>query len=135
MKINTMGKYILEGKSIKEVDDLIQWGKWWETADRTVARTVLTPVNKVVAFLFRKEKVLISTVFLGIDHSLFLSPPGDPVLFETMVFKDSSCDDLETCRYCTWDEAEIGHADVVKRWKKGFCFMDLMRAEDVPGEE
>lgn len=52
----------------------------------------------------------VSTVFLGMDHGW---GDGPPILFETMVFGgpwDSDCE-----RYCTWVEAEAGHAATVAK--------------------
>lgn len=50
----------------------------------------------------------VSTVFLGINHNWRNS---DPVLFETMVFGGPL--DLDGQRYCTYDDAERGHAEIV----------------------
>jgi len=52
--------------------------------------------------------VVISTVFLGIDHSF---GRGAPVLFETMTFAPGDAEGQ--WRYRTWQEAEAGHAAVV----------------------
>ena len=55
----------------------------------------------------------VSTVFLAIDHRYIGEVP--PILFETMVFPDggNSIEDyLE--RYCTWQEAELGHKKAVE---------------------
>lgn len=52
--------------------------------------------------------VLVSTVFLGMDHGF----GGTPLLFETMVFGgefDGWC-----MRWSTWDEAESGHLDACR---------------------
>ena len=91
-----MGHYILEGKNPIE-SDLMTWGKWFETADRHVAK-------------FEDKDIFISTVFLGIDHSF---GDGPPVLFETMVFGGEL--DEEMNRYTTWEDAEKGHEEMVKR--------------------
>lgn len=53
-------------------------------------------------------EVLVSTVFLGINHN-FLGE-GRPILFETMVFGGEH--DQEQERYCTEQEALAGH----ERW-------------------
>ena len=53
--------------------------------------------------------VKVSTVFLGVDHSV---GGGPPVLFETMVFRAG--DSVDCQRYSTWDEAEIGHDEIVR---------------------
>lgn len=57
----------------------------------------------------------ISTVFLGLDHRM-LPMQGDPVVFETMTFSDTL--DEQCVRYCTWDEAEKGHKEMVDYVKK-----------------
>lgn len=76
----------------------------WEqlkTIERRVARDVL-PTGHVV-----------STVWLGLDHSF---RGGPPLIFETMVFADEdSFMDLESDRYSTEAEALEGHARMVAR--------------------
>jgi hypothetical protein len=96
--------YVLDGHEIKEEPGLLQWARWFKTADRHVA------INKI-------NNIKISTVFLGLDHSwLPLSQKNKPVLFETMVFGGKLNGDMN--RYCTWEEAEAGHKKMVKRVKK-----------------
>jgi hypothetical protein len=92
-------KWILNGKVPTPCSDLMRWAQWMETADRTVARTQLLG-----------GEVLVSTIFLGLDHSF--RDKGRPVLFETMVFTSDNAD-LDMWRYATWDEAEAGHAKMV----------------------
>lgn len=99
--------YILdeERRAVYE-PDMLAWARWMETADRTVAVTD----NGVI---------LVSTVFLGIDHS-FLGPK--PILFETMTFLASGFAErakavepefdmlgLEMWRWHTWQDADEGH--------------------------
>lgn len=95
-------KYILSGKEAVPVDDLIAWATWFETADRTVARTEISP------------EVRVSTVFLGLDHSF---GHGLPMLFETMVFGGEH--DQYQERYMTWEGAERGHQKAVEMIKTG----------------
>lgn len=57
----------------------------------------------------------ISTVWLGIDHSF---GSGPPVIFETMVFAtsedmESLGPDLDMERYCTEEQARVGHEAMV----------------------
>ncbi len=93
----------LNGHTPVVCDSVIEWGTWFETADRTVAKYEDPDTGAVV-----------STIFLGIDHSFsFLG--GPPVLFETMVFGGAL--DGEQARYCTWDQAIEGHAVMVARVK------------------
>lgn len=95
---------LLPNRQIAETDWLT-WGKWFETADRDVAKT-------------ETELHLISTVFLGIDHNFW--DRGPPLLFETMVFSKGDGDidwgSADDCwRYSSWDDAETGHKAAVRR--------------------
>jgi len=99
--VKTSGKYILDGHKAVPVDDLLEWGRWFETAPRHVARTSLP------------GGIEVSTVFLGLDHRF--GGDGPPLIFETMVFGGEY--DQYQDRYSTWEEAEKGHADVVSRVK------------------
>lgn len=95
--------YILEGHTPVPVDDALVWARWFERADRTVAKTVLGDIR-------------VSTVFLGLDHNWgrLLGADTPPLLFETMVFGSDHPDlDEYQRRYSTWDEAEEGHAAAV----------------------
>jgi hypothetical protein len=98
----SFGTYILEGKTPVRCDNMRVWCKWMDEADRRVARDEI-------------DGILISTVFLGIDHNF---DDGPPILFETMVFDDvHKWLDNEMRRYCTWDEAEQGHRELVEEIK------------------
>lgn len=91
--------YILnDDHSIRPVDDVLEWGKWFQTADRHVEKT-------------KRDGVLVSTVFLGLDHSFLAGDADPPIVFETMVFTDKEGHPYEeyTERYSTWDEAQAGH--------------------------
>ena len=59
----------------------------------------------------------VSTVFLGLDHNSYCG--GPPAIFETMVF-GGEYDEYQE-RYSTWDEAELGHKEIVERLKGGFA--------------
>lgn len=93
-------KYILNGKEAVICNDLLKWGKWFETADRTVKKTEVGDAE-------------VSTVFLGLDHNF---GRGEPLLFETMVFGGEHDGDQD--RYSTWEEAEKGHEKMVKSLTK-----------------
>lgn len=88
------GRYILdtEGEPVA-CDDLVAWSLWMATANRGVARGEPVP------------GVLVSTVFLGIDHSHL---GGPPVLWETMIlgFKNDEYQE----RYTSKADALAGHA-------------------------
>lgn len=101
------GYYILgPGHVILPCISLLQWAAWMEKSDRHVARTEFD------------IGVIVSTVFLGLDHSF--RDNGPPILFETMVFSDASdFEDLQCIRYATWEEAEAGHEQMcnkVREW-------------------
>ena len=99
--------FILEGLEVKEVDvstheGLIAWAVWFEEhhKERIVAQEQV-------------GNVLVSTVFLGIDHEWDNRRP--PLIFETIAFgleKEQWSD-----RYSTFAEAMIGHAGTVARIK------------------
>ena len=97
--MNGFGYYILVDKKPVPIpdDDMLLWASSFGRGDRHVAST-------------RLPWCWISTVFLGIDHNFLLS--GPPVLFETMSFWPGDYQPHQY-RYCTWDEAEAGHAVVV----------------------
>jgi len=94
-------KYILEGHEPKPVKDLLEWARWFEISNnRKVARTQIS------------DDVIVSTVFLGLDHQY---GDGPPLLFETMIFGGPL--DEQMNRYSTWDEAEKGHQEMVEKAK------------------
>jgi hypothetical protein len=97
-----LGMYKLDGKTPVPCEDTIEWAIWFDKADRHVA-------------LDKFWGIKVSTVFLGMDHSW---NDGPPVLFETMVFFGKSWCDVYQDRYCTWEEAEVGHTQVVKAMRR-----------------
>jgi len=98
-----MKHYILENKKHKEVD-LMTWARWFEKNS-----------NRRVALTKGKKGWFVSTVFLGIDHSLGL---GKELLYETMVFDSGTDLDQNPFRYSTYKQAEAGHKKVVSQLKK-----------------
>jgi hypothetical protein len=101
--------YILDGHETRPAN-IVAWACWYETAERHVAETQIADS-------------MVSTVFLGLDHSFGTGPP---LLFETMVFGGAM--DQETDRYTTWEQAEAGHAAMCGRVKAQIA------AEDGPGD-
>lgn len=89
-------KYILEDRNPVKVDNLLTWGRWMETEDRIVEKSTI-------------GTIIVSTVFLGIDHSF---GGTEPLLFETMIFGGKNDGYQE--RYSTWDEAVKGHSKTIK---------------------
>lgn len=81
-------------------------GEWSKFMGGGISRVALDEI------MVGDESVRVSTVFLGADHN-FLG--GPPLLFETMVFRDGP---EEQERYCTWEEALIGHQKMLEYAKK-----------------
>lgn len=109
---NMSDKYILIDKKPVPEPDFRKWRRWFENADRRVARTDVG--NKTV-----------STVFLGLDHNFY--GKGEPILFETMIFGPPKMNkilkmkvrpDEGAWRHSTWEEAEKGHWEVVRKLQK-----------------
>lgn len=95
----SLGLYILEGHDVKEVEDILEWGRWFED-HKDECRVAFDTIYDVG----------VSTVFLGSDRRLSEDDP--PILFETTVFGGPL--DSHTFRYSTWEEAEAGHKKAVE---------------------
>jgi len=65
-----MSHYILNGKEVVHVENIIEWAQKFESQNRTIAKDTINGID-------------VSTVFLGLDHQF---GEGKPLLFETMVF-------------------------------------------------
>jgi hypothetical protein len=92
-----MDNYILIGHEPVPEPDLIKWGRWFGRADRRVLRDEFP------------NGVVVSTVFLGMDHGW---GEGPPLLFETMIFGRN--DDSYQTRCSTWDEAIAMHMQALQ---------------------
>ncbi len=67
---------------------------------------------------------LISTVFLGQNHSYF---GGEPILFETIIFSNGLLQlDNHWDRYSSWEEAMKGHKEAID-WVLNGCKDDEKR--------
>ncbi len=98
---NVTGKYILD-KDDNPVSepDLIRWGRWMKNNSRKIKRTEIS------------KDVVVSTVFLGLDHNF---SDGVPILFETLVFGGEY--DGERYRYTTAEKARKDHVKMVRKIK------------------
>jgi hypothetical protein len=101
-----MPYYILDDNGEpRRVDNVIEWGNWMEQARRD---------RRLVVAQDRDESgdttILVSTVFLGIDHSF---GSGRMILWETMVF--GGLLDDEQVRYSSRDDAFRGHQEMCTR--------------------
>ena len=92
---------------IKPVKDLFEWAQWFENTSRHVG------YDEVSGFI-------VSTVFLGIDHSFGYGPP---LWFETMVFRQMDNErlhgDVDQCRYSTLAQARAGHQRALEAVQTG----------------
>jgi len=95
--------YVLVGQTPVPEPNIERWALAFEQCDRIVAQAEV-------------GSSMISTVFLGIDHSFI--DDGPPILFETMTFSDSESADCERCS--TWLEAEAQHARIVAQVRSKF---------------
>lgn len=94
-----MQQYILdEAGNALACPDLLTWARWYETAERHCADTLVGSTR-------------ISTVFLGIDHRFH--GDGPPILWETMIFGGPCNEEMD--RYSTRAEALAGHERMVDR--------------------
>lgn len=97
---------LLPDGTIKKAEYLDEWANYMEKDHlkmKVIART------KIFGYL-------ISTIFLGLDHSW--CDAGPPILFETMIFnhrskKHDKWQDLYCKRYRTIKEARRGHVKAV----------------------
>ena len=88
--------YTLDANHEVHECDLLTWARALDNTRRVAA--------------YEKGDVLVSTVFLGLNHRF---GDGPPLLFETLVFGGPL--DGEMDRYSTWDEAVAGHNAIVAR--------------------
>ena len=85
-------KYILDKNgNPTPCENLFEWAKWFETANRQIRDDKIGNVR-------------VSTVFLGLDHSF---GGMTPILFETMIFGGPH--DSYQDRYSNLDDAIKGH--------------------------
>lgn len=104
--------YILKGKEIIVEPDVLAWGKYFSSNNRRIKKGYFGLTCGYDSI----SDVIVSTVFLGVDHQF---GEGMPILFETMVFGGEYDEDQERCS--TYDEALKMHyrvCEAVKRTKK-----------------
>ena len=98
-------KYILRDGNVVPEPNALAWAKWFEDSrnERQIAKDSI-------------GAALVSTVFLGLDHSF---GGATPILWETMIFGGPHDGHQE--RYATRDEALAGHQKAVE-----MCEMSVM---------
>jgi hypothetical protein len=91
------GLYILKDRLAVPVETIEEWAAQLGSSGNMVAAEAIGPY-------------VISTVFLGIDHNFGMGEL--PILFETMIFKDSAAEEYQE-RCGTWEEAIEMHERAV----------------------
>ena len=89
---------------------------WWGTTERQLFRDQVGPAR-------------VSTIFLGLDHSYDTDPLHKPIVFETLVF--GGINDCDMQRYCTYEEAKVGHEQAVKAQPSGLTREELEAGADL----
>jgi len=109
------GYFVLDarGEPVEE-KDFTAWTRWFEQADRSVARTIVTP------------EVMVVTTFSGFDHH---AQGGAPRLFETRV--GGGVLDGEETRHASKAEALRAHAALVAWCRVGASENWGVKAGDV----
>jgi hypothetical protein len=81
-----------------------EWLTWMEDSNKRIIEET------------EGDNLRLVTFFLGINHSTYSDP--EPILFETMIYKDYQYKKTSKilCRYHTLAEAKKGHAEYVKKY-------------------
>jgi hypothetical protein len=101
MKFSRMGYWKLDAENhVVRAKNLHDWAQWFEDGG-----------NRIVEQTTVGQGIVVSTVFLGLDHRFH--GDGPPSVGETMVFGGPLHGEMD--RYSSWDDAETGHKMMVKR--------------------
>lgn len=103
-------RYMYFSKDGHGYDDTLTWAKHFE--DRK--NKIIKQENTCFGLFW------VSTVWLGLDHSL--SPTQPPLVFESMVFSrlKRSYNDFDSNKYTTEKQALAGHTELVRKWNNPF---------------
>lgn len=109
------GYFVLDdrGEPVPE-RDLTAWTRWFERADRSISRTIVTP------------EITVLTTFRGVVEAT--DGAGAPALFETRVF--GGILDGEEIRHQTRAQALDGHA-VLAEW----CRIGILPGHGITDEQ
>ena len=108
-----LGLYLIRDQRIEPTDDVVEWGEWYTRANRIIDRTQV-------------HDLVVSTIFTGIDFDLLRV--GPPLLFETMVFQESTNAPYTQIRalvqgpfrYSSLEAAAAGHSELVRLIEQHF---------------
>jgi hypothetical protein len=110
-----LGLYILDEQGTPVLaEDTYAWAVWFQAHDRSLARTSI-PVDE-------DTNLVVSTVFLGVDHAFDYTGKSAPVLWETMVSGGGGIlggfgyGDIQQ-RYTSREAALRGHEELVRDLK------------------
>lgn len=85
-----------------------EWAKWYENADRSIAK-------------YAFDKYDLSAVFLGINHNY---GEGPPLIFEMMIFKKGTYDEVFCERFSTKSETLLRAQELVHLIESGKMKLD-----------
>ena len=93
-------------------------GKKYDGSDNAAikqyASDMKDPKKKIVKQTRLKNGMLVSTVWLGINHNF---GAGVPLIYETMVFDDfDTFNEVDVVRYSTREEARKGHTKMTHKY-------------------
>lgn len=100
--------YILDEHNAVIETDLPTWAGWFERAENRMLAQWRTSNPSASD---PGGHILVSTVFLGLDHNW---GDGPPILWETMVFAPGWDFDAEQWRYASEGDARAGHAAAIQ---------------------
>jgi hypothetical protein len=103
--------YVPDGAGGFRPAGLFEWAMWFDTTFEVPFRDG----GQRVARDDLAGGVLVSTIFIGLDHNFLFD--GPPILFETMILNSPDLDWQE--RHETLAEAEAGHARALEIAKDG----------------
>ena len=95
----SLGHYILDDNNQPVLADMMEWATFYQTKKRFLRKD-------------QKANIVVSTVFLGLDHNFDLE--GPPILFESMVFDNGN--ECDCWRYVTFSEAIDGHKELCRKY-------------------
>ena len=123
-----MASFYLLDDNLKIIKtDVVTWTKNRKDASKQIRLTEL-----------KKYNARISTVFLGIDHRFIKEKDMPPILFETMIFWNTSYLDEFQLRYTSYDAAVLGHAMIISLIKENIdpsSFLTFGTVEKLLGNE
>lgn len=111
-------KFILHDHTVILEPNVVRWALWFEKYDRRVGSSEFAlPVEHWFwRLLGRKDNYWVSTVFLGVDHNFTSVEETEPLLFQTVIWKNYNQEVYQT-RCSTWEQAEAMHSEAIA-WVK-----------------